>query len=95
MEDATIEPQQSPSPERIARWIKYGVAIGVIGVLFLGIICGPIAIYFGIRARNAAGALHDRGHETKAALIIALGLFDILFFLIMAVGTIRLIGGGG
>ena len=92
---AATEQHPSPSPERIIRWIGYGAGIGFVGVLFVGVICGPLAIYFGIRARNAAVALDSRGFKTKAALIIGLGVFDILFFLIRVVGTIRLIGAGG
>ena len=94
-DEATVHQPSSPSPEQIIRWIRYGVGIGLVGVLFAGIICGPIAIYFGVRARTAAATLDARGHKTKAALIIGLGVFDILFFLIRVVGTIRLIGTGG
>ena len=94
MEDAAREHHTSPSPEQITRWIGYGVGIGLVGVLFVGIICGPLAIYFGVRARNAAVALDARRFKTKAALAIGLGVFDILFFLIRLVGTIRLIGTG-
>jgi len=54
-----------------------------------------LAIYFGVRARKAAVALDAHGLKTKAALIIGLGVFDILIFLIRFVGTIRLIGAGG
>jgi len=92
--EATIHPPSSPSPEQIIRWIRYGVGIGLVGVLFAGIICGPIAIYLGVRARAAAANLSARGQKTKAALVIGLGVFDILFFLIRLVGTIRLIGTG-
>jgi len=95
MEDASRESQTSPSPERITRWLGYGVGIGLVGVLFVGIICGPLAIYFGVRARKAAVAPDARGLKTKAALIVGLGVFDILIFLIRVVGTIRLIGAGG
>jgi hypothetical protein len=95
MQDAAREHPTSPAPERITRWIGYGFGIGVVGVLFVGIICGPLAIYFGVRAKNAAVAVDGRGFKTKAALIIGLGIFDILFFLIKIVGTIRLIGTGG
>ena len=95
MEDASSESRTSPSPERITRWLGYGLGIGLVGLLFVGIICGPLAIYFGVRARKAAVALDSRGFKTKAALIIGLGVFDILFFLIRVVGTIRLIGTGG
>ena len=94
MEDALTEHQSPPSSRQITRWIRYGVGFGLVGVLFVGIICGPLAIYFGVRASTAASALDARGYQTKAALIIGLGVFDILFFLIMAVGTIRLIGAG-
>lgn len=95
MEDASRESQSSPSPQRIIRLLGYGLGIGLVGVLFVGIVCGPLAIYFGVRARKAAVALDARGFKTKAALIIGLGVFDILFFLIRVVGTIRLIGAGG
>jgi len=63
--------------------------------LFVGIICGPLAIYFGVRARKAAVALDARGLKTKAALIIGLGILDILIFLVRVVGAMRLIGAGG
>jgi hypothetical protein len=71
------------------------MVLGVIGVLFLGIVCGPIAIYFGVRARRAAAALDLRRQKNTASVIIGLGIFDILFFLIEAVGTIRMIGTAG
>lgn len=50
----------SPSPDQIIRWIRYGAGIGLIGVLLVGIICGPIAIYFGVRARTAAALTDTR-----------------------------------
>ena len=93
--EATEHQPSAPSPQQIVRWIRYGVGIGLVGVLFVGIICGPLAIYFGVRARTAASALDVRRHKTTANLIIGLGVFDILFFLIRVVGTIRLIGTGG
>jgi hypothetical protein len=93
--EATVYQPSSPSPEQTIRWIRYGVGIGLVGVLFAGIICGPIAIYFGVRARTAAATLDSHWFKIKAALIIGLGVFDILFFLIRLVGTIRLIGTGG
>jgi hypothetical protein len=71
------------------------MVLGTIGVLFLGIICGPVAIYFGVRARTAAAALDLPRQRNKASVIIGLGIFDILFFLIEVVGTIRMIGTAG
>jgi hypothetical protein len=94
-DEATTRQPPSPSPAQIIKWIMYGAGIGLVGVLFAGIVFGPIAIYFGVRARKAATALDARGHRTKAALVIGLGVFDILFFLIRLVGTIRTIGAGG
>jgi hypothetical protein len=75
--------------------LKYGMGIGLVGVLFLGIIFGPIAIYFGVRARRAAVALGSSSRTRMSAFVIGLGVFDILFSLIRIVGTIRLAGSGG
>jgi hypothetical protein len=93
MEDAP--PELKPSSRQSDKWVKYGIGIGVVGVLFLGIILGPIAIYFGVRARTAAAALGSSNLKKMSAFVIGLGVFDILFSLIRIVGTIRLIGSGG
>ena len=92
--DATVRQPPTPSLEQIIRWIAYGLGAGLVGLLFLGVLCGPIAIYFGVRARSAAASLDARGRKTKASLIIGLGVFDIVFFLVRVVGTIRMIGTG-
>jgi hypothetical protein len=89
---ATNGPTPPSSSDQAAKWARYGLGAGLVGILFLGIICGPAAIYFGVRSRKAAAASDSRGHARTAIVAIALGVFDIFLFLIMAVGTIRLIG---
>lgn len=88
-------PEVKPSSQHSDKWAKYGIGIGLIGVLFLGIIFGPIAIYCGIRARRAAVASGSSSQRRMSAFVIGLGVFDLLFFVIRTVGTIRLIGSGG
>jgi hypothetical protein len=93
MEDA---PRERKSLSRQSdKWVKYGIGIGLVGLLFFGIIFGPIAIYCGVRARSAPVALGSSSPRKMSAFVIGLGVFDILFFLIRIVGTIRLIGSGG
>jgi hypothetical protein len=87
--------ERKPSSRQGGKSAKYGMAIGLVGVLFLGIIFGPIAIYFGVRARSAAVALGSSSLKKMSAFVIGLGVFDILFFVVRIVGTIRLIGAGG
>jgi hypothetical protein len=94
MEQASSDAPPPPSAFRAAKWARYGLILGLVGILFLGIFCGPAAIYFGVRARTATGASVPRVHMRTAALAIGLGVFDILFWLIRMVGTIRLIGTG-
>jgi hypothetical protein len=72
--------------------VNYGLILGLVGILFLGLVFGPLAIYFGVRARTAAAAIGSRGRARAADFVIGLGVFDILFVLIRVVGTIRLIG---
>lgn len=69
----------SASSRQITKWLRYGIGVGVVGILFLGIVFGPIAIYFGVRARTAATRALD-GRKTKATVVIGLGVFDILIF---------------
>ena len=93
MEDAP--PELKPSSLQGGKWVTYGMGIGLAGVLFLGIIFGPIAIYLGVRGRSAAVASGSSSLRKMSAFVIGLGVFDILFFVIRVVGTIRLIGSGG
>ncbi len=85
---------REPVARQSNNWITYGITAGLLGVLFLGVILGPIAIYFGVRARNLAIALNSTGQKKVAIFVIGLGVVDVLFFLIRLVGTIRLIGSG-
>jgi hypothetical protein len=93
MEQATSQvPPPAPTIDEAAKWARYGLGAGLVGILFLGIVCGPAAIYFGVRARRAAAARESRRAARTALVAIVLGVFDILLSLIMMVGTIRMIG---
>ena len=87
-------PEGKPSSRKTHKWANYGMCIGLVGVLFLGVILGPIAIYFGMRARSAAVASGSSSPRKTSAIVIGLGVFDVLFSLIRIVGAMRLIGSG-
>ena len=88
--------QQEPPrpPANPARWVKYGTAFGLVGVVFVGILLGPVAIYFGVRALKETTPDSGRS-KTAPFLVIGLGVFDILWFVVRIIGTIRLIGSQG
>jgi len=90
MEDRLQE--SAPLSRKSDRWVNSGIGVGLVGLLFLGIILGPIAIYCGVRARSAGVALGSSRLKKMSALVVGLGVLDILLFLIRIVGTIRLIG---
>jgi len=95
MDDLLPQFRSDPLVEEVSKKVKIGTIVGLIGVLFFGIVLGPIAVYYGAGARNGARSLEWRSKQKAANFVIALGVFDILFSLVMIVGTIRTIGAGG
>ncbi|MEE1755417.1 DUF4190 domain-containing protein [Streptomyces sp. SP18CS02] len=59
-----------------------GLVCGVIGVFFLNIILGPLAIVFGVVGRKQAPVKGGGGMATAA---IALGVIDLVIFAILMV----------
>ncbi|MFJ4716571.1 DUF4190 domain-containing protein [Streptomyces sp. NPDC088785] len=59
-----------------------GLVCGIVGIFFLNIVLGPLAIIFGAVAMRQAGA-KGGGGMAKAALI--LGIFDVLLFVVLMI----------
>ena len=93
MESHSTRPEPpSHTPPNPKRWLTYGIVFGLLGMAFVGIILGPVTIYFGIRAARETPSAKSK---VVAFLVVALGVFDILFSIIMMIGTIRLVGAQG
>ncbi|MFF9046934.1 DUF4190 domain-containing protein [Streptomyces parvulus] len=57
-----------------------GLACGVVGIVVLSIVLGPLAIVFGAVGLRQAGA---KGGAGMAKAAIALGIVDILLFIVL------------
>ncbi|KUN35494.1 DUF4190 domain-containing protein [Streptomyces longwoodensis] len=58
---------------------------GIVGLFFLNIVLGPLAIVFGVIARRQAGARNGAGMATAG---LVLGVIDVvLFFVLLAVAA--------
>ncbi|MFG2723085.1 DUF4190 domain-containing protein [Streptomyces sp. NPDC048416] len=59
-----------------------GLVCGIIGIFLLNIVLGPLAIIFGAVALRQSG-VKGSGGMAKAAL--ALGIFDVLLFVVLLI----------
>lgn len=61
-----------PDSEKASRHLAFGIVALIVGFFFLGIICGPIAIYHGEKAKQF-------GAHTGGPIILALGVLESIF----------------
>ncbi len=64
-------------------YATYGLICGVIGLVFMGIVLGPIAIYFGNKAREL--------DDSKGMAGIILGAIDTILGIVMILFIIFLV----
>ena len=91
MENPTLQLEPLRPPANPARWVRYGTVSGCLGLVFVPIILGPVAIYFGARALKETTPNSGK-RKLAPVLVIGLGVFDIFLRLILIIGTIRLMG---
>ncbi|RDD84334.1 DUF4190 domain-containing protein [Streptomyces parvulus] len=59
-----------------------GLVCGIVGIVFLSIVLGPLAVVFGSVALRQAGA---KGGGGMAKAAIALGIFDVVLFVVLMI----------
>jgi hypothetical protein len=60
-----------------------GLVCGIIGLFFFSVILGPLAIIFGGIGLSRAG--RGAGHRTMSIWGIALGILDVVLFVVLLV----------
>jgi Domain of unknown function (DUF4190) len=62
-----------------------GLVCGLVGLLFLPIVLGPLALVFGFIALSRAK--QGAGHRGMAIAAVVLGAVDLILFLVLAVAV--------
>jgi len=79
MENPPLQLEPLRPPSNPTRWIRYGAVCGFLGLAFVGIILGPVAIYFGARALRETTPNYGK---SKLAPVLAIGLESVRHLLV-------------